>query len=152
MPGTRSATPRPPTSTITARDGSTVLGIENVRHLVGRGVLLDLPAAKGLDRLASNHEVTGDDLDEAAEWAGVEIRSGAIVLIRTGRIQLFFEGGAGAYLAGPDGDGANPGFFGTAQERLSPNWSNIEAARKRAFRYAIFCNKTSGGELGRGVR
>jgi kynurenine formamidase len=98
-----------PTSTITARDGSTVLGIENVRHLVGRGVLLDLPAAKGLDALASNHEVTGGDLDEAAEFGGVEIRPGDIVLIRTGRIQQFFDGGAAAYLGGPDGDGTSPG-------------------------------------------
>ena len=59
-----------PISSINAMGGATVLGIENVRHLTGRGVLLDVCAAKGLGRLPSDHEVTSDDLDEAAEHSG----------------------------------------------------------------------------------
>ena len=70
-----------PISSINAMGGATVLGIENVRHLTGRGVLLDICAAKGLERLASDHEVTGDDLDEAAEHARVQMRAGDIVLL-----------------------------------------------------------------------
>ena len=46
------------TDTVTAVGGATVLGIENVRHLTGRGVLLDVCAAKGLQRLPSDYEVT----------------------------------------------------------------------------------------------
>ena len=98
-----------PTSSITARDGATVLGIENVRTLVGRGVLLDLPASRGEDRLPSGHEVTGTDLDAAAAWAGIEVRPGDIVLLRTGRIQLFHDQGAQAYMGGEAGDGTSPG-------------------------------------------
>lgn len=95
--------------TVTAVGGATVLGIENVRWLTGRGVLLDLPAARGLERLPSDCEVTGADLDEAAEFGGVEMRSGDIVLLRTGRMQVFREMGAAAYVMGPDQDGTSPG-------------------------------------------
>ncbi|RMH68808.1 MAG: cyclase family protein [Actinomyces sp.] len=98
-----------PASTITARGGATVLGIENVRHLVGRGVLLDVAGALGVERLEPDHEITGDDLDAAAEFGGVEVRSGDIVLVRTGRIQLWREMGAEAYVIGPDRDGRSPG-------------------------------------------
>ncbi len=98
-----------PVSTVTARDGATVLGIENVRTIAGRGVLLDVAASRGEEEVAGGVELTGDDLDAAAEWAGVEIRSGDIVLIRTGRIRQFIQGGAMAYSLGPNGDGSSPG-------------------------------------------
>lgn len=98
-----------PASSITARDGSTELGIEHVKALVGRGVLLDIAGSKGLDRLPDNHEVTSDDLDAAAEWAGVEIQAGDIVLIRTGRMRLYLEGSATAYTMGEGGDASSPG-------------------------------------------
>lgn len=98
-----------PASSITARDGSTELGIEHIRSLVGRGVLLDIAGSKGLDRLADNHEVTGADLDAAAEWAGVEITAGDIVLIRTGRMRLYLEQGAAQYTMGEGGDASSPG-------------------------------------------
>jgi kynurenine formamidase len=98
-----------PSSTITARGGAEVLGIEHVRGLVGRGVLLDVPGSKGLERLADAHEITGADLDEAAQWAGVEIMPGDIVLIRTGRLQLYFDVSAMAYTAGESMTGESPG-------------------------------------------
>ena len=98
-----------PSSSITARGGAEILGIEQVRSLVGRGVLLDIPGAKGLARLPDGHEVTGADLDEAAAWAGVEIRPGDIVLIRTGRMQLYFDVSARAYTVGENETGESPG-------------------------------------------
>ncbi len=125
-----------PTSTITARDGATVLGIENVRHLVGRGVLLDLPAAKGVDALPSNHEVTGDDLDEAAAFGGVEIVPGDIVLMRTGRMQLFLASGAAAYLGGPDSDGTSPGPWFDAVRWFHRN--DIAAVANDTYIFEIF--------------
>ena len=82
-----------PANTVTALGGSTVLGIENVRTLVGRGVLLDVAAMRGVDQLPGGHEITSDELDETAAWAGVEMRPGDIVLIRTGRIRSFKDGG-----------------------------------------------------------
>jgi len=98
-----------PTSSITARDGATVLGIEHVRTLVGRGVLLDVAAANGVDELEGAWEITSDVLDATAEWAGVDIRSGDIVLIRTGRMRSFRSGGGLQYVMGPTGDAASPG-------------------------------------------
>lgn len=98
-----------PVSSITSMGGATVLGIENVRHVTGRGVLLDVCASKGLQRLDSGYEITGDDLDEAAEHARVKILSGDVVLVRTGRMQILRESGAMAYVVGPDGDASSPG-------------------------------------------
>ena len=98
-----------PADSVTARDGATVLGIEHVTTLVGRGVLLDVAAMRGVEQLPGGHEITGDELDEAAAWAGVEIRGGDIVLIRTGRLRAFRAGGALAYMMGPAGDASNPG-------------------------------------------
>ncbi|MDG1878441.1 MAG: cyclase family protein [Acidimicrobiales bacterium] len=98
-----------PADSVTALGGSTVLGIENVRTLVGRGVLLDVAAMHQAEQLPGGHEITGEELDETAEWAGVEIRSGDIVLIRSGRIRSFHAGGGLAYIMGPAGDASNPG-------------------------------------------
>lgn len=98
-----------PTSTITARSGSEVLGIENVRHLTGRGVLLDVARATGVERLEGGQEVTGEMLDAAAEWAGVAVEPGDIVLIRTGWITVFLAEGPRPYVLGPDGMGSSPG-------------------------------------------
>lgn len=98
-----------PATSVTARDGATVLGIENVRTLVGRGVLLDLPAATGVDQLEPGLEVTPDMLDTAVEFAKVELRPGDLILMRTGRMQAFHDGGAMPYMMGPAGDAAQPG-------------------------------------------
>ena len=98
-----------PASSITARGGAEVLGIEHVRTLVGRGVLLDIAGSKGLERLPDDHEVTGGDLDTAAEWAGLRIQPGDIVLIRTGRMQLYFAGGARPYTMGEHDTTESPG-------------------------------------------
>lgn len=98
-----------PTSSITARDGATVLGIEHVRTLVGRGVLLDVAAAQGVDELEGAWEITPEVLDATADWAGVEIRSGDIILIRTGRMRSFRAGGGAQYVMGAAGDAAAPG-------------------------------------------
>ena len=60
---------------------------------VGRGVLLDLPRSQGVDWLDAGAVVTPDDLDAAAAHGGVEIRSGDIVLIRTGWRRRFLDEG-----------------------------------------------------------
>jgi len=98
-----------PVTTITAAAGATTLGIENVRHLTGRGVLLDVAAAQGVERLQPGREITPAELDAAAEHGRVEIRAGDIVLIRTGHMRLFHEQGAEPYGLGPDRDGKTPG-------------------------------------------
>ena len=84
--------------------GASKLGIEKIGALVGRGVLLDVARAKGVDRLPGGYAITGDDLDAAAELGRIVVEPGDIVLVRTGQMQFFHEGDRLAYTtpsAGP---------------------------------------------------
>lgn len=54
--------------------------------MVGRGVLLDVAAAKGLDWLEPGYAISGDDLDDAARFGGVGVGPGDHVFVRTGAI------------------------------------------------------------------
>ncbi|MGY0492554.1 cyclase family protein [Streptomyces sp. WG-D5] len=83
--------------TITAHGGSEFSGIDKAPYIVSRGVLLDVAAAKGLDRLPGDHAVTPEDLDEAAEFGRVTVRSGDIVLVRTGQVQVYLAGDKNGY-------------------------------------------------------
>jgi kynurenine formamidase len=74
-----------PSSSITALGGATRNGIEtSLPGFTGRGVLLDLPALHGLDRLPVDHAVTPDELEAVVAAQGVEVRRGDAVLVRTG--------------------------------------------------------------------
>ncbi|MFB7863923.1 cyclase family protein [Streptomyces sp. NPDC056069] len=86
-----------PAATITPHGRSEFSGIHTARHVVSRGVLLDVAAAKGVDRLPGDHAVTPEDLDEAAEFGGVTVRAGDIVLVRTGQIQAYLAGDRHGY-------------------------------------------------------
>ena len=77
--------------------GASRMGIDKIKTIVGRGVLLDVAKAKGVDRIEGNYPLTAADLDAACELGKVEVRSGDIVLIRTGQMQLFFAGDREAY-------------------------------------------------------
>jgi kynurenine formamidase len=71
---------------LTAR-GWKQFGMETIAPIIGRGVVLDIPALHGVPRLADTYEVTIDDLKKALVRTGQEIHSGDIVLVRTGKIQ-----------------------------------------------------------------
>ena len=96
-------------STITD-DGASRCGIEHLRSVCSRGVLLDVARAKGVDVLDCPYAITADDLDEAAAMGGVEVRSGDIVLVRTGRMSIYHSEGGLAYCLGPAHDGSNAGL------------------------------------------
>jgi kynurenine formamidase len=96
-------------STIT-EDGASRCGIEHLRSVCSRGVLLDVARAKGVDVLDCPYAITADDLDEAAAMGGVEVRSGDIVLVRTGRMSIYHSEGGLAYCLGPAHDGSNAGL------------------------------------------
>jgi kynurenine formamidase len=53
--------------------------------IVGRGVLLDVPAAQGRTTVAPGYAVTPEDLTAAAEAENVTVGEGDIVFMRTGR-------------------------------------------------------------------
>lgn len=60
------------------------LGVDAIVPIVGRAVLLDIPAALGIDGCAPGYEVTPDDLEAAARLAGAEPEQGDVLLVRTG--------------------------------------------------------------------
>jgi kynurenine formamidase len=85
-------------------NGAHKCGIDKVGPLVGRGVLLDVARAKGVDKLEPGHPVTPDDLDEAAEFGRVTVEPGDCILIRTGQARNFHAGDVMGYIypaAGP---------------------------------------------------
>ncbi|NUR03195.1 MAG: cyclase family protein [Streptomyces sp.] len=86
-----------PAGTVTAHGGAEFSGIDKARHVVSRGVLLDVARARGVDRLEGGHAVTPEDLDAAEEMAGTRVRAGDIVLVRTGQIQVCLAGDRHAY-------------------------------------------------------
>ncbi|MFJ8821442.1 cyclase family protein [Streptomyces sp. NPDC102467] len=86
-----------PADTITAHGGAEFSGIDKAPYIVSRGVLLDVAAAKGLDRLPGDHAVTPEDLDGAAEFGRVTVRAGDIVLVRTGQVQVYLTGDKHGY-------------------------------------------------------
>ncbi len=81
-----------PASSVTSA-GASRCGIHLVDSLVSRGVLLDVARAKGEEVLPGGYAITCDDLDAAAQMAGVTIESGDVVLVRTGQMaQLHMRG------------------------------------------------------------
>ncbi len=89
-----------PASSVT-EDGASRCGIHCIRTLVGRGVLLDVARAKGLDVLEPGYAITPSDLDAARELARVIVEPGDVVLVRTGQM-------AHLALPGRPGPGGGP--------------------------------------------
>lgn len=59
-------------------------GIHEVAPIVGRGVLLDIPAALGVESCAPAYEITVADLEKAMEAQRTPVGVGDVVLIRSG--------------------------------------------------------------------
>jgi kynurenine formamidase len=55
--------------------------------LIRRGIMLDIPAALGLERLAPHQPVNGEDLERACARQGVRPQPDDFVLIRTGTMR-----------------------------------------------------------------
>lgn len=84
--------------------GAHRLGAERIGSVVGRGVLLDVARAAGVDRLEGGLALTPEHLAAAEDLAGVRVEPGDIVLLRTGQMQLLHAGDRLAYAvstAGP---------------------------------------------------
>lgn len=83
------------------------LGVENVGAFFTRGILLDVCALRGNDRLPAGYVITPDDLTSCLEKARLQLQSGDVVLLRTGHGKLWMkdnqaygEGEPGLGLAG----------------------------------------------------
>lgn len=74
--------------------------------LTGRGVLLDVPRAKGREALEDGEPISPDDLEACVKRQGVELRPGDFLLVRTGQMGRCLKEGWGRY-AGGDAPGLN---------------------------------------------
>ena len=75
--------------TMKTHTGAQRCGIDKVGCITGRAVLLDLVELLGADVMAAGRNVTSADLAACAAAEGVEIRSGDILLLRTGWLGRF---------------------------------------------------------------
>ena len=67
-------------------DGALRCGIEVAREgIVSRGVLLDMPRVVGRPYLEAGESITAEDLERAEAAQGVQVSSGDVLLVRTGR-------------------------------------------------------------------
>ena len=65
-------------------DGYQRLGVETIRPLLTRGVMLDVAKWKSVDRLPPNYGITYDDLQACARAQSVEVGAGDVLIVRTG--------------------------------------------------------------------
>ncbi len=94
-----------PSEAVTAH-GATKLGIHLLRAgIVTRGVLIDIPAVRGVEALEPGEAVFPEDLEAAEDRAGLTVRPGDALVVRTGRWRWRHEHGAwdvGRLVAGLD--------------------------------------------------
>ncbi len=97
-------------------------GIDNARDkVVSRGVLLDIPQAKGRKWFAPGEGILPEGLNEDAAREGAQVGEGGIALMRAGQLAMVREqGNWGDYAGGPA-----PGL---ALESLEWIWSYRIAA------------------------
>jgi len=77
-----------PIEKVTAH-GALELGIHELKDgVVSRGVLLDVPASRGVPFLEAGEPIFPDDLERAEAHAGTRVEPGDILLVRTGRWAL----------------------------------------------------------------
>jgi kynurenine formamidase len=89
-----------PAEEVTSR-GARHNGSEQLKAtLVGRGVLLDVARAKGVDSLDDGYAITIEDLEATAEAQRVVVREGDILLLRTGQMARCLRSGWGTYAGG----------------------------------------------------
>src|SRR5260370_19435261 len=69
---------------IATRNGFAKMGIEKVRTLMTRGVLIDIAGLKGVEILPIDYEITVADLEQALQKQGVGLQAGDAVLVYTG--------------------------------------------------------------------
>ena len=83
-------------------------GVDTIRPVVCRGILLDVPAALGVECCAPGQEITAADLDRAVQRQGTVPGPGEVVLVRSGWGSRW---GSGAAFVG-----AQSGVPGVAEE------------------------------------
>lgn len=86
--------------------GAAKCGIEKTKtKMVGRGILLDVALAKGVNRLSDGYAITSADLDEAAKTHSLQVRRGDYVIVRTGQMEDLLKIGSWDGYCGGDAPG-----------------------------------------------
>ena len=93
-------------------------GIENMaRHILTRGVLLDIPRVKGVEWLEPGYAITVADLDAAVRAHKMSVGAGDALLVRTGQIAMCRRKGGWGDYAGGDAPGLSFHTAGWLHER-----------------------------------
>jgi kynurenine formamidase len=92
-------------------------GAEQIPPIVARGVLLDIAGLKGVECLPPSYAITIEDCRDALERAGLEIETGDVVLVRTGRMAYWPDGSK--VLGNPPGLGLEAGRWLTDQNIIA---------------------------------
>ena len=74
---------------LATRSGFTKLGIEKIGSLMTRGVLVDVPALKGLELLGDSYEITAQDIQDALKREGLTLERGDALIVNTGWTKLW---------------------------------------------------------------
>ena len=83
-----------PASQITSREGAQTHSIEVASDgIVTRGVLLDIPAVRGISWVPPEEPVMPQDLEAAERAQGVRVEEGDILLVRTGNYRKRLDTG-----------------------------------------------------------
>lgn len=87
-------------------DGAKRNGIEKTKDkFAGRGVLLDVPRALGVEVLEAGFPITNAILDEVAERQNVKVGRGDFLIVRTGQLEDRLKSGSWGDFAGGDAPG-----------------------------------------------
>ena len=89
---------------VVAEHGTAKLGIETMPQVVTRGLLIDVTAGRGVERLQPGDAITPDDADRALASAGLDVEPGDGVLFHTGWGSLWGVDNE-VYAAGEPGPG-----------------------------------------------
>ena len=89
---------------VVAEHGTTKLGIETLPQVVTRGVLLDIAAVRGVERLGAGDVITPVDADDRARPRRAHVEPGDAVLFHTGWGSLWGVDND-VYVAGEPGPG-----------------------------------------------
>jgi kynurenine formamidase len=79
----------------TTAKGAQHLDVAQTASFAGRGVLLDLPRHQGVDWLEPGQVIDCAQLEACRDAQGVELRSGDMLLVRTGWLDFFATGDSG---------------------------------------------------------
>jgi len=83
-----------PVSLVTSREGAQSHAIDVAADgIISRGVLLDIPAVRGVPWVPPDEPVMPEDLEAAEQQAGVRVEAGDILLVRTGNYRKILDQG-----------------------------------------------------------